>query len=111
MSHDPSATRREVEITNELGLHLRAAQKLVQVAGQFRSEINVLSNGKESSAKSILGLTMLGAECGTRLELVALGPDAEAAIEAICQLVVSQFGEGDPAGSGLGHTPGTGDGP
>jgi phosphocarrier protein len=95
MSHDPPIVRREVEITNELGLHFRPAQKLVQLASQFKSEIRVHYNGKESNAKSFLDLTLLAAECGTRLDLVASGPDAEEAVEALVRLVASQFDEGD----------------
>jgi len=94
MSHDPSVARRQVEITNELGLHLRPAQKFVQLASQFQSEIRVRVNGKDSNAKSILDLTLLAAENGTRLDLEARGPDAEAALDALARLVLSQFGEG-----------------
>ena len=95
MSHDPPIVRREVEITNELGLHFRPAQKFVQLASQFKSEIRVHYNGKESNAKSFLDLTLLAAECGTRLDLVASGPDAEEAVEALVRLVVSRFDEAD----------------
>jgi phosphocarrier protein HPr len=95
MSHDPSVAHRQVEITNELGLHFRPAQKFVQLASQFQSEIRVHYHGKESDAKSFLDLTLLAAECGTRLDLVARGPDAEQAVEALVRLVVSQFDEGD----------------
>lgn len=95
MSHDPDIVCRQVEITNELGLHLRAAQKFVKLASQFQSEIRVRYNGNESDGKSILNLTVLAAESGTRLDLEARGPDAAAAIDALVQLVVSQFGEGE----------------
>jgi phosphocarrier protein len=95
MSHDPSVVRRQVEITNELGLHFRPAQKFVQLASQFQSEIRVHYHGKESNAKSFLDLTLLAAECGTQLDLVARGPDAEEAVEALVRLVVSRFDEGD----------------
>jgi phosphotransferase system HPr (HPr) family protein len=87
--------KRHVEITNPLGLHLRPADKLAQLANSFAStEIRVRHKGKEFNAKSILDLAMLGAECGTRLELVAHGPDAEAALSALAELVRSQFDEG-----------------
>ena len=97
MSHDPDmdCARRQVEITNVLGLHFRPAQKFVKLASQFQSEIRVQYNGKESNGKSFLDLTMLAAERGTRLILEARGPDAEAAIDALAELVLSQFGEGD----------------
>jgi phosphocarrier protein len=93
MSQDPSVARRQVEITNEYGLHLGPAAKFVKLACQFRSEIRVHHNGKEINGKSILDLTLLAAESGTRLDLEANGPDAMAAIDALARLVVSQFRE------------------
>lgn len=100
MSHDPSTARRRVEITNEYGLHLGPAAKFVKLAGRFQSEVRVHHNGKEINGKSILDLTLLAAETGTVLDLEARGPDAEAAVDALARLVVSQFreGEGDPSG-------------
>ena len=89
MSHDSSVARRHVEITNEYGLHMRPASKFAKLAGQFHSEIRVLHDGKEINGKSILDLTLLAAESGTSLLLVAHGPDAEAALEALSQLVLS----------------------
>lgn len=95
MSEDPSLIRKQVEITNELGLHVRPALKFVKLAGRFQSEIRVCYNGKRVNGKGILDLTLLAAECGTRLELEARGPDAGEAIEALVGLIESQFGEGD----------------
>jgi len=91
MSHDPSVARRHVSITNEYGLHLGPAAKFVKLAGQFQAEIRVLHNGKEINGKSILDLTLLAAERGTKLDLEARGPDAEAALEALSRLVRSEF--------------------
>jgi phosphocarrier protein HPr len=95
MSHDPSVARRQVEITNEFGLHLGPAAKFVKLASQFQSEIRVHYNAKEINGKSILDLTLLAAESGTRLDLEARGPDAEAAIEALARLVLAQFRDGE----------------
>ncbi len=95
MSHDPPAVRRQVEILNSLGLHMRPADKFVKLATQFLSEIRVTYNGHEFNGKSILDLTSVGAECGTRLELEARGPDAEAAIAALAELVAARFHEDD----------------
>ena len=95
MSHDLDSARRQVEITNEYGLHLGPAAKFVKLAGRFQSEIRVHHNGKEINGKSILDLTLLAAETGTRLDLEARGADAEAAVEALARLVLSQFREGD----------------
>lgn len=91
MSHDSSVARRQVEITNEYGLHLGPAAKFVKLASQFQSEIRVHHNGQIINGKSILDLTLLAAEKGTRLDLEAKGPDAEAAITALEVLVLSQF--------------------
>ncbi|HMB05608.1 MAG TPA: HPr family phosphocarrier protein [Isosphaeraceae bacterium] len=93
MSHDPPVVRRPVEITNSLGLHMRPADKFVKLALQFQSEIRVYHNGTEFNGKSILDLTSLAAECGTRLDLEARGPDAAQAVEALTGLVLAQFYE------------------
>jgi phosphocarrier protein len=94
MSPDPhQVARRQVEIANALGLHLRPADKFVRLAQQFLSEIRVSHDGKDMNGKSILDLTMLAAECGTILEVEARGPDAEAAVEALAELVLARFYE------------------
>ena len=87
--------RRQVEITNALGLHLRPADKFVRLAHQFESEVRVYYNGNEFNGKSILDLTTLAAECGTRLDVEARGPDAEAAVAALADLVSARFYETD----------------
>ena len=93
MSHDPPVVRRQVEITNALGLHMRPAEKFVKLALQYQSEVRVYHNGHAFNGKSILDLTSLAAECGTRLEVEGRGPDAEAAVEALAELVLAQFYE------------------
>jgi phosphocarrier protein HPr len=93
MSHDTTVVRRQVEITNSLGLHLRPADKFVKLALQFQAEVRVYFNGNQFNGKSILDLTTLAAECGTRLELEARGPDAAEAVEALAGLVSAQFYE------------------
>jgi phosphocarrier protein HPr len=95
MSHDTTVARRQVEITNSLGLHLRPADKFVKLALRYQAEIRVHYNGNQFNGKSILDLTTLAAECGTRLELEARGPDAAQAIEALADLVSAQFYEND----------------
>lgn len=87
--------RRQVEITNALGLHLRPADKFVRLAHRFQSEIRVYHQGCEFNGKSILDLTSLAAECGTRLDLEARGPDAEEAVNALADLVAARFYEDD----------------
>jgi phosphocarrier protein len=93
MSHDPTVARRQVEVTNSLGLHLRPANKFVALALKFQSDIRVHYNGNEFNGKSILDLTSLAAERGTRLEVEARGPDAPDAVEALADLVSAQFYE------------------
>ncbi len=95
MSHDSPVARRQVEITNALGLHLRPADKFVRVASRFQSEVRVFHDGLEVNGKSILDLSTLAAECGTQLDLEARGPDAEAAVAALADLVLARFHETD----------------
>lgn len=84
---------RELPIVNRLGLHARAAARLVQAAGVYQSEIHVSHRGREVNAKSIMGLMMLAATCGSTLRLVVDGPDEMAAADAIAALVANRFGE------------------
>lgn len=95
MSHDLPVVRRQVEIVNRLGLHMRPAEKFVRLALQYQAEVRVVHNGNEYNGKSILDLTSLAAECGTRLEVEARGADAEAAVEALVGLVSARFHEND----------------
>ena len=95
MSHDAAVARRQVEITNAMGLHFRPADKFVGLALRFQSEIRVTVDGQEINGKSILDLMTLAAECGTRLDLEARGPDAEAAVAALAELVLARFHETD----------------
>ena len=95
MSDESPVARRQVEIMNAMGLHLRPANKFVLLAARFRSEIRVYSEGLEVNGKSILDLSTLAAECGTRLDIEARGQDAEAAVEALAELVAAGFGEDD----------------
>jgi len=91
---DPDTVEADVEIVNQLGLHARAAARFVETASRFNAEVTV-SNGEDSVAgKSILGLMMLAAAQGTQLRLVAVGADAEAAIDALAELVAQRFHEG-----------------
>ncbi len=93
MSHDSQVARRQVEITNALGLHARPADKFVRIASRYQADIRVVVDGEARNGKSILDLMTLAAECGTYLELEASGPDAEAAVEALVELVVARFHE------------------
>lgn len=85
----------ELELINRLGLHARAASKLVQSASRFDSQVWLSHGGKRINAKSIMGVLLLAAPCGSRLTLEVDGPDADAATEAIAGLVADRFGEGE----------------
>lgn len=85
--------RREVTIVNKLGLHARAAAKFVTVASGFDAEIRVRRESREVNAKSIMGVMMLAAARGTRLEVLATGNDAQIAVESLDALVRDRFGE------------------
>ena len=80
-------------ITNKLGLHARAAAKLVEAAARFQSNIQVVKDGETVDARSILGLMMLNARPGTCIEVIADGPDAREALSAIMALIEAKFGE------------------
>lgn len=86
-------TEREVEIVNRLGLHARAAAKLVHLAGSFRSDVTLLQDGEEVDAKSILGILLLAAGKGARLVIRCDGPDESEAMSAISELIAERFGE------------------
>ena len=84
---------RSVEVVNKRGLHARASAKFVKLASDFDAEITVTRDGQSVDARSIMGLMMLGAGPGATLELSAEGPDAEAALDALCELVSCRFEE------------------
>jgi len=84
---------RELEIVNQLGLHARAAAKLVHLASSFACRVNVLFAGEEVDAKSILGLLLLAAPQGSRLTLRCEGSDENAAVDAVAALFAGRFGE------------------
>ena len=84
---------RDLTIVNKLGLHQRPAAAFVRIASKFDSEIVVEKDGEEVNGKSILGMLTLAASCGETITVTARGPDAEAAIKALEELVASKFGE------------------
>jgi len=86
-------TEREVTIVNQLGLHARAAAKLVNTAGAFGSEVLVVRDNEEADAKSILGILLLAAPQGSRLTVRCTGADEEKALQAVTRLFADGFGE------------------
>ena len=85
--------RRTVEIVNERGLHARASAKFVKLASEYDAEVRVSRDGSTVDARSIMGLMMLAAGIGSEVELEADGPQAEAAIAALAELVANRFHE------------------
>lgn len=84
---------RETEIVNRLGLHARAAAKLVHTAGSFQSKVTVEKDGEEVDAKSILGVLLLAASQGTRITIRCTGKDEEQAMQAVTNLIANRFDE------------------
>jgi len=84
---------RDAKVINPLGLHARPAAQFVKLANSFGSDIEVTKDTLSVNGKSIMGVMMLAAECGSTITLKAKGPDAEEAVEALAQLVQAGFGE------------------
>lgn len=81
------------EIVNELGLHARAATKLVQLASRYRALVELEKDGQRANAKSVMGVLLLCGAKGTKLIVEASGEDAEEAVTAIGRLIADRFGE------------------
>ena len=84
---------REVEIVNRLGLHARAAAKLVHTAGAFQSRVTLSRDGEEVDAKSILGILLMAAGQGSTLVVRSDGPDEGEAMRAVTELIANRFDE------------------
>ncbi len=82
-----------VTIENELGLHARAATQFVQLASKFPCDVVVEKDGQEVNGKSIMGVLMLVASCGTRIRIACRGDRAQEAGKALAELVHNRFGE------------------
>ena len=86
-------TRREVTIRNRLGLHARAAARFVHTANRFTAKVTLTGRGKTMDGKSILGILLLAASQGSRLEVTADGADETEAVDALAALIEGGFGE------------------
>ena len=86
---------RTLTIRNRRGLHARAAAKFVTLAERYGASVEVVKDGQSVSARSIMGLMMLGAGIGSTIELQAEGWDAKEAIDALAALVEAGFNESD----------------
>ena len=92
-SQDAGVLSRDIPITNKRGLHARASAKFVQMVERFQADITVTRNGETVGGASIMGLMMLAAGIGTSIKVTAKGPEAQAALDAITELVTNKFGE------------------
>ena len=87
-------TSRSVAVVNQLGMHARAAAKFVHLAARYQSHITVARESREMDGKSIMGLLLLAAAFGSTVTIRADGVDEHEAVDALCELVASGFGEG-----------------
>jgi phosphocarrier protein HPr len=93
MTVESQKVERQFEIVNKLGLHARAAAKLVRLANRFSSEIRLEKEGLEVNGKSIMGVLMLAAHRESFVSVSAMGPDAHDAVDAIGGLIAEKFEE------------------
>jgi phosphocarrier protein HPr len=89
----PGALLRELQIVNKRGLHARASAKFVQMVERFNAEVWVTRGNETVGGTSIMGLMMLSAGPGTSIIVAVAGPEAEAALDAITELVAGKFNE------------------
>ena len=84
---------RAVQVVNANGIHARPAAEIVKTAGKFNANITIARDDLEVNAKSIMGVMMLAAECGSTVRLRADGDDADGALDALAVLIAGRFGE------------------
>jgi phosphocarrier protein len=84
---------REFVVGNKLGLHARPAAMFVRIANRYNSEIWVEKDGEEINGKSIMGLMLLAAGCGSKLKVTAIGPDSTEALGDLQELISRKFDE------------------
>lgn len=86
---------QKITIRNKLGLHARASAKLVSLASAYDAEVTIEKDGQTVNAKSIMGVMMLAASCGSEITLKAEGAEAQAAMDALLALINNRFDEGE----------------
>jgi phosphocarrier protein HPr len=84
---------RRVTVVNAHGIHARPAAEIVKTAARFTSNVMLSKDGLEVNGKSIMGVMMLAAECGSEVLIRADGADEDAAVDALAALIASRFGE------------------
>ena len=85
--------QQQITIINKLGLHARAASKLVNLAAQYSSSVFLIHQGTQINAKSIMGVMMLAASKGTEMEITVEGDDEEVCIQSLVELINNRFDE------------------
>ncbi|RLB53657.1 MAG: HPr family phosphocarrier protein [Deltaproteobacteria bacterium] len=90
---DEASAEGTFQIVNELGLHARAAARLVHLAATFDAEVELEKDGRRVNAKSIMGVLLLCGQRGTEVTVIGFGRDGEAAVAAIGRLIADRFGE------------------
>ncbi len=85
--------RKKVIVANKMGLHARPSALIVRAATKYRSEFHIEKEGTTVNGKSIMGVMMLAAECGSTIELIADGVDEAYLIDEISELITTGFGE------------------
>lgn len=91
-AHGPKNVR-ELVVANKLGLHARPAAMFVRISNRFTSDIFVEKDGEEINGKSIMGLMLLAAGCGSRLKVTAVGADSLQALKELEELIARKFDE------------------
>ena len=86
-------TEKEIAIVNRLGLHARPAAMFVRIASKYRAEVWVAKEGEQVNGKSIMGLMMLAAGQGSKLNIRCEGPDADKALAELEELINAKFNE------------------
>ena len=89
----PGMTSQDVVVVNRLGMHARAAAKFVHLATRYTARVKVARDGREMDGKSIMGILLLAAACGSTITISADGVDEQDAVTALAALVQSGFGE------------------
>ena len=86
---------KKIEIRNKLGLHARAAALLVQTVNRFSAQVSIAKDGQRTDARSIMGVLTLAATQGSKIQVEAVGDDAEQAVRAIEKLIDKRFNENE----------------
>jgi phosphocarrier protein len=87
--------KREVRIVNRLGLHARAAARIVYVASRYRSNVALIFGNRHANARNILAVMLLAASMGSTITIETSGPDESEAMSAVTRLVNERFGEAE----------------